>query len=231
MNRRLVISDIHGCSKTFKKLVEKTGLSKTDILFLLGDYIDRGPDSCGVIDFILKLQSEGFDIRPIRGNHEQEMLDAFEEYDASTFRFYAHRFKSDDLIDSYGKLKEPYHGFMKQLPFFIELPDFFLVHGGINFELENPFADEKQLLVLRKTYYNEEKAGKRRIVFGHQITYFENIMAAIENKEKLIPLDNGCVYNRPHKIYDCTRLGKLLCFDLDRFKLEMVSNIDSMSFS
>ena len=226
MRRRLVIPDIHGCAKTFKNLVEKVGLTKSDTLFLLGDYIDRGPDNCGVIDFILKLQSEGYDLRPLRGNHEQEILEAFAEYDTATFRFYVRRFKSSDLLDSEGKIKEPYFGFMNQLPHYIELPDFYLVHGGINFEVERPFEDKHHLLVMRKTYYNTEKAGGRKIIFGHQPTYIEDILMAIEKRENLIPLDNGCVYKHPHKVYDCTRLGKLLCLDMDSFELDFVENSD-----
>ena len=57
--RRLVITDIHGCAKTFKKLLDKVGLNENDQLFLLGDYINRGP-SKQVIDKIIffELQSK-----------------------------------------------------------------------------------------------------------------------------------------------------------------------------
>jgi len=55
--RHFAISDIHGCVKTFKKLViDIINLSKEDKLYLLGDYINKGPDSKGVIDFIFTLQ-------------------------------------------------------------------------------------------------------------------------------------------------------------------------------
>ena len=49
---KYAISDIHGCLKTFKALLTKLDFSKQDELYLLGDYIDRGPDSKGVIDYI-----------------------------------------------------------------------------------------------------------------------------------------------------------------------------------
>jgi serine/threonine protein phosphatase 1 len=65
MARRLVIADIHGCAKTFKALVEKIGLTHEDTLYLLGDYIDRGPDNCGVIDYIIHLQSNNYNIKPL----------------------------------------------------------------------------------------------------------------------------------------------------------------------
>jgi serine/threonine protein phosphatase 1 len=47
--RCLIIGDIHGCSATFKELLNKAGLSMDDKLILLGDYIDREHDSSGVI--------------------------------------------------------------------------------------------------------------------------------------------------------------------------------------
>ena len=47
--------------------------AKNDQLFLLGDYIDRGQDSKGVIDYIIELQKE-FQVFPIRGNHEENIL-------------------------------------------------------------------------------------------------------------------------------------------------------------
>ena len=59
MARKLAIGDIHGCNKTFKMLlIEVLKIKKQDQLILLGDYIDRGPDSLGVIQTILKLQNE-----------------------------------------------------------------------------------------------------------------------------------------------------------------------------
>ena len=52
MQRKLIISDIHGNPKTLEAALDATAFSTTDQLFILGDCIDRGPDSKGVIDFI-----------------------------------------------------------------------------------------------------------------------------------------------------------------------------------
>ena len=63
MRNRWVIPDIHGCSKTLKCLIENNiNLSKEDSVYFLGDYIDRGYDSKGVIDYIMSLQDSGYDI-------------------------------------------------------------------------------------------------------------------------------------------------------------------------
>jgi serine/threonine protein phosphatase 1 len=77
MPRVFIIGDIHGCNKTFRKLVlEKISIRKTDKIYCLGDYIDRGPDSKGVIDFIIQLRKDGFNIHTLRGNHEQLLLES-----------------------------------------------------------------------------------------------------------------------------------------------------------
>ena len=74
--RIIAISDIHGFNKTFHALLDKVGLTKDDQLFILGDNIDRGPDSKGILDTIIKLQQDGYGIKCILGNHEEMMLKA-----------------------------------------------------------------------------------------------------------------------------------------------------------
>lgn len=53
--RRFAVGDIHGYCKTLRKLLEEVLLLKPDdTLYLLGDYIDRGPESKGVLDRLLR---------------------------------------------------------------------------------------------------------------------------------------------------------------------------------
>jgi serine/threonine protein phosphatase 1 len=51
--RLIATGDIHGCSKALATLVEVSRPSPEDILVPLGDYIDRGPDSRGVLDLLI----------------------------------------------------------------------------------------------------------------------------------------------------------------------------------
>ncbi|MCC9603457.1 serine/threonine protein phosphatase [Stieleria sp. JC731] len=67
--RRFVIGDIHGCSKALRTLIDTIAPKKDDELIFLGDYVDRGPDSRGVIDQLVDLQSR-CNVIPLRGNHE-----------------------------------------------------------------------------------------------------------------------------------------------------------------
>ena len=73
--RKIAISDIHGCLKTFKLMVEEQiVLSQKDELYLLGDFVDRGPNSKGVLDYIMSLQEAGYQLHCLRGNHEDMMV-------------------------------------------------------------------------------------------------------------------------------------------------------------
>jgi len=75
MGRMFAISDIHGCGISLDHLVSKEiKLKKSDELFLLGDYIDRGKNSKLVIDIILDLVSKRYKVKCLRGNHEQMFL-------------------------------------------------------------------------------------------------------------------------------------------------------------
>ena len=73
---RYVIGDIHGCNAELSRLIESLPLAKGDHVIFLGDYIDRGPDSCGVISYLLGLRQtcSSIDFVFLKGNHEDMLL-------------------------------------------------------------------------------------------------------------------------------------------------------------
>jgi len=71
--RRFVIGDIHGCSKALRTLLESISPTPDDQLVFLGDYIDRGPDSRGVIDLMISVPKATRMIA-LRGNHELMLM-------------------------------------------------------------------------------------------------------------------------------------------------------------
>jgi serine/threonine protein phosphatase 1 len=73
--RTLAIGDVHGCSRALWALLDAVKPTPGDLIVTLGDYVDRGPDSFGVIDQLLTLHRAG-GLVPLRGNHEEMMLDA-----------------------------------------------------------------------------------------------------------------------------------------------------------
>ncbi len=225
---RYVISDIHGCYDTFISLLQKINLQKYDQLFLLGDYIDSETKGDKVLDYIIELNELNYNIFPLRGNHEENTLNAFAEYDKATFMFYVGRInKSKTLIDENGKLKKKYFDFMNALPYFYELDDFYLVHAGFNFKIENSLTDFVSMLELRKQHDNSDLFNGKRTVFGHKVRYLDEIREAIKSNSANIPLDNGCVYTKKHKVYDVSRTGSLCCLNLDTMELIVQKNVES----
>lgn len=73
--RILAISDIHGCSIAFDALLASVNPQPNDKIITLGDYVDRGPDSRGVLERLITLDKKG-QLIALRGNHELMMLQA-----------------------------------------------------------------------------------------------------------------------------------------------------------
>ncbi len=71
--RTIAIGDIHGCSLALARLLETVQPQANDCLITLGDCVDRGPDSCGVIEQLLELR-EKCRLVNLLGNHEEMML-------------------------------------------------------------------------------------------------------------------------------------------------------------
>ncbi len=224
---RYVIADIHGCSKTLKLLIDKIELTKFDTLYFLGDLIDKGKDSAGVLDYVISLKDKGYNIRPIRGNHEENLLYAQENYSSKLFIGFVTKInKSGNLLNNKGRLIEKYQNFIKALPYFYELPDYWLVHSGFDTTREDFKENKQAMLESGKTIYCERLFKGKKVIHGHHVTYKEEIFAAIEEGRKIIPLDNGCVYNYENKKYDHKRTGNLYCLNLDSLELISIANAD-----
>ncbi|UZR94652.1 metallophosphoesterase family protein [Chondrinema litorale] len=218
--RRFVISDIHGCYHSFKQLLKTINLQKEDQLFLLGDYIDRGPNSSGVLNLVIKLIQSGFQVFPLRGNHEQMLLD-LEGQDEEVIHWSLSRNNAIDLLESQGKIRQTYLEFCSRLPYIYDLGDYYLVHAGINFNSRKPFKNYEDMLWIRDFEVKEKLLQGKQIVHGHtpiELTYIKN---AVKNKSSVIPLDNGCVFSGEY-----AGLGKLLCLELNSGEIYEQTNID-----
>jgi len=223
--KRFAISDIHGCYKTLRRLVEVVlQVGKSDQLFLLGDYVDRGPSSKAVLDYIMDLQEKGYAIYPLRGNHENDLLD-FSKGELRFLLWQLSRHKYPDIVQD-GKLMDKYYTFFNSLPFYYELEDYYLVHAGFDFKSDKPFENKTAMLWLRYFDPPEGMLNGKRVIHGHDPVYLDEIKAHIEKGLPTIPLDNGAVYVGKNKIYDASRLGKLCAFDLDTERLYTQPNID-----
>src|SRR5262249_38271742 len=77
--RVLAIGDVHGCSAALDALLALVTPGADDLLVMLGDYVDRGPDSSGVLARLLKLKKK-CRLIALRGNHEVMMLAVREDH-------------------------------------------------------------------------------------------------------------------------------------------------------
>src|SRR5690242_20050243 len=73
--RVLAIGDVHGCSVALRALLAAAAPRSDDLIVTLGDYVDRCPDTRGVLDQLIALRGTGR-LVPLRGNHEVMMLEA-----------------------------------------------------------------------------------------------------------------------------------------------------------
>jgi serine/threonine protein phosphatase 1 len=219
--KRYIIPDIHACIKTFDSLLKIISLQKSDQLFLLGDYIDRGPSGIGVIDILINLQDQGFQIYPVRGNHEEEIL-LLNEYNQNLFvRKQISKYIDEGFFDSNFRLKSKYLKFFNSMPYYIESENLIMVHAGFNFRSTKPFEDTDSMLGIRDWHYDQKVAKNKTIVHGHSPKKLFDIQLSIEEKKKVIALDNGCIYNQ------FEGMGNLLCLNPDNFELLVQSNLDN----
>ncbi len=223
MARRFAATDLHGCLRTFRYLVEQElRLRPADHLYLLGDYVNKGPSSGGVLNYIMQLQGFGYHVHCLRGNHEQELLDAHAARGAEPWRTPAER---DMTLASFGvtrlaDLPTRYLDWMAALPLQIELPDFVLVHAGYNFAL--PVADMRHdthsMLYTRHFVYDPSRLAGKRLLHGHVPTPVAEVQDRVAAHAGAIGLDTGCAYRHNAELRHLTALN------LDTWQLHLVEN-------
>ncbi len=217
--RRLVISDIHGCSQSLQALLEKVKLSDDDQLFLLGDYVNKGPRNREVLDLLIELdkQSNTFFVL---GNHDLILLEYFTSEDDQR-KAQLEELNGSVFFDLPDSEKAKYVNFLGDLHHYFISDEFILVHAGFNFNLQNPFLGREDMLNVRSFYYDGSKAMNKTIIHGHYPHPKSEIEQAIDEYQKVIPLDNGCVYYK-----DREEMGELLCLNLDSMELISQQNVD-----
>jgi len=237
MARQWVIPDIHGHSRTLQALIEdQIKPSRSDYLFFLGDYIDRGPDAKGVIDYIISLQEDDYQIRTLRGNHEDYLLRTYDNETVQKnilgityqnklkkewFKFGGRATLRSFKVSNVHEIPEKYISWMKVLEYFVTLQGFILVHAGLNFNIEDPFKDTHAMLWIKEYKVDRTKAGFRKLVHGHVPVSLDFIeLLRTSNGFDFIDLDNG-IY-MPEK----EGFGNLVALELTSMELKVQHNVD-----
>jgi len=215
--KRWVVGDIHGCHKTFLKLLDQIQLGADDQLFLLGDFINKGPESLAVLEEIINFSG---DLYPLLGNHDKIFLDYYTEGNVADGEL-LHSLNSSVLVDADASTKEKIATFYRSLPYYLVSGDIILVHAGFNFELDDIFRDTDAMLTIKRFEYDPRKISGMTVVHGHFPTPLDQIKKAIRQGKKVIPLDNGCVYRG-----NLSGIGNLLGLELNEMRLIVQPNVD-----
>ncbi len=191
VSRTIAIADIHGCSSALVSILAAIDPQPEDTIITLGDYVNRGMDSKGVLDMLIDL-SKHCRLIPILGNHDEMMLKA--KTSRSAFRHFL-EFGGIETLDSYGDtgqislVPRQHFDFLESCVPWFETETHFFTHGNYDPDVALDQQNERTLrwLSLRDSLPGPHCSDKIAVV-GH--TLYPEIL----NLGHLICLDTGCRY-------------------------------------
>ncbi|ANU15247.1 Serine/threonine protein phosphatase [Planococcus halocryophilus Or1] len=221
MKRLLAISDIHGELELFNELLEKVEYdAAVDQLILLGDYVDRGPNSKRVLDRVMELKKQGAIV--LRGNHDQMMLEAADGEPGAkenwvrngglaTLQSYGSSIQNTTLPVS--EVFREHVEFIQEMDHYYETDDYIFVHAGVQPGVP-PQETDPYLLIWIRQEFHAGYSGNKTVIFGHTPTF---VLRGTKNYDvyfgnnQIIGIDGGAVYG-----------GQLNCLELPSRKVYSV---------
>lgn len=186
-NLTFVFGDIHGCLEELEALVSRAndyakGQKHTKIF--LGDYVDRGPDSRGVIEYLMNLPGNNVFLR---GNHEQMFLDAIDALYVENWL----RNGGEQTLASYpdSAIDRSHVNWMNSLKLCHQDDLRYYVHAGVRPSVPLRQQDAQDQLWIRKEFVTHDKQFEKYVVHGHTV---ESTMPVI--KINRCNLDTGGVF-------------------------------------
>ena len=185
-NRIIGITDIHGELGKLESLLEKLDLTPDDTIVFMGDYIDRGKNSKGVIDKIISL-SDFCKCVYLKGSHEYAYLNARKGDEYYKYLFW--NYGGVQTVESYGSFENIYnvHGeFLESLLPYYETEDYFFIHAGLRPNIPLEEQQEEDFFYIRSEFYSHKTNFPKKIIFGH--TEFDEPQVQADK----ICIDTGC---------------------------------------
>ncbi len=176
MSRRIfAVGDIHGCYDKLVALMKTLPWKKEngDLLLFIGDYIDRGPNSRDVVQFLVELKKQGGDLVFLKGNHEKMLMDYY-IHQKDQMLYVANG--GAETIASYVEggigrkafvLPEDHLEFLLGLKLYYETEDYIFVHAGLRDEIPLTQQSEEDLLWIREEFIYSMYEWGKRVIFGH----------------------------------------------------------------
>lgn len=192
------IGDIHGCLDPLNRLLKKIGPDpERDRLVFLGDYINRGPDSRGVIERLIEVKKEHPLTVLLKGNHEVMFSDYLEGRHRELFlhaggleTLNSYDINLFERTNDRKKIPEGHVQFLQELLPFWETNDYIFVHAGFE-KGRHPAMQRSEWLYWadRKRFLRQRfPGGKKIVIFGH---FAEDEPIVMEDK---VGIDSGAVY-------------------------------------
>lgn len=169
--RRIIIGDLHGHYDGLMALLELIAPGKKDMVYFLGDLIDRGPKSSQVVDFVRNSH-----YKCILGNHEQMMIEALLDKDGKNGAWHAWFYSGGSkTVESYRETEiMPYDDleWMRSLPLYLDLGDVWLVHAGVNPKLPIQKQTYNECCWIRQEFHSIKAPyfPDKLMIIGHTIT-------------------------------------------------------------
>jgi serine/threonine protein phosphatase 1 len=213
MSRYFAIGDIHGCLDKLRKLLGLIDVDwENDTVVFMGDYIDRGPDSKRVVDYVLELRKKHEQVVCLKGNHEWMFLNYLDHREEQIYLANGGR----DTLQSYGispdeqdrrvKLPPKHLQFFETLLPCYETENYVFAHAGVRPGIPMELQDPYDLIWIRHEFFRSDHGLKKTVVFGHTPFKGEPFVG-----EKMIGIDTGAVYG-----------GALTCLELPAMKFHQV---------
>ena len=211
------IGDIHGQMADLDRvlqLIEKDGGPDAEVVFL-GDYVDRGPDSKAVVEFLMEGCAANSNWTAIKGNHDRYLTRFVDDgiiHDPRTragLYWFDPRLGGDKTMLSYGvsahldqpvepalaaareRVPENHLAFLRGLPLYYETDAVTFVHAGVRPGIAMAAQDEDDLLWIRDGFLDFTGSFEKLIVHGH------TALDAPKHEGNRVNMDGGAGYFRP----------------------------------
>jgi len=193
------IGDIHGSLRKLRALLARChghAQGRRASFVFLGDYIDRGPESAGVVRDLIALQARLRDqVVALKGNHEAFALDVI---DAATPAEHWLSQGGTQTLRSYGvadasALPREHVDWLRALPLSYDDGRRFFVHAGVDPDKALDAQDEHDMLWIREPFLSDRSDHGRLVVHGH--TPLES--GAPDLRRNRLNLDTGAVFGGP----------------------------------
>ena len=195
MGKIAAIGDVHGCLPALRELYARVRDwfgEEGGKLILLGDLVDRGPDSKGVLDWIIDFDEPHIELIVLKGNHEELMIESLDGIEGSKRVWLRHG--GEETIKSFGSLGKivPYAKWITENCKTHHQEDgLYFVHAGIEPDVPLEQQGDYARLWIRDRFLNWRKAFDQNVVVvhGHTPVY------KVEVKDNRINLDTGCCFH------------------------------------